>query len=60
MLEKVARPLVEARRGALLETLPVREDFVRRGFDYQDAELAAQRARLSEKARAAIRGRRAS
>ena len=48
---KVAGPLIEARRAELLESLPVREDFVARGFDYQDAELAAQRARLSEKAR---------
>ncbi|MGH9390251.1 MAG: hypothetical protein ACRD1Z_11600, partial [Vicinamibacteria bacterium] len=31
--------------------MPVREDFVARGFDYQDAELAGHRARLSEKAR---------
>ena len=51
VLEKVAGPLIEARRAELLESLPVREDFVARGFDYQDAELAAQRARLSEKAR---------
>ena len=34
MLDKVAGPLIEARRVELLESLPVREDFVARGFDY--------------------------
>jgi Domain of unknown function (DUF3883) len=32
-------------------TLPEREDFVRRSYNYQDAELAGARARLAEKAR---------
>jgi superfamily II DNA or RNA helicase/DNA-binding XRE family transcriptional regulator len=51
VLGTVAGPLIEARRAELLESLSVRENFVARGFDYQDAELAAQRARLSDKAR---------
>ncbi|MBI4454524.1 MAG: DUF3883 domain-containing protein [Acidobacteria bacterium] len=50
--ERLARPLAEERRKALLESLPERETFVTRGYDYQDAELAAMRARLTEKARA--------
>ena len=50
--ESIARPLAEARRQHLLDTLPEREAFLRRGYDYQDAELAAMRARLAEKVRA--------
>jgi Helicase conserved C-terminal domain/Domain of unknown function (DUF3883) len=51
VIERIARPLADQRRQALLETLPEREEFVQRGYDYQDAELAAARARLTEKAR---------
>jgi len=51
VIERIARPHADRRRQALLGTLPEREDFVRRGYDYQDAELAAARARLVEKAR---------
>jgi hypothetical protein len=51
-LERIARPMAEAHRAALLEALPSRIEFVVRGYDYQDAELAAMRARLTEKARA--------
>jgi len=51
-MENVARPLADERRRALLDSLPEREDFIRRGYDYQEAELAAIRARLSEKVRA--------
>jgi len=50
--ERVAQPLAEAKRA---EALAAREDddlFVRRGFDYQDAELAAARTRHAGKARA--------
>lgn len=49
---QIARGLADKRRQALLETLPGRLDFVARGYDYQDAELAAARAKLTEKARA--------
>lgn len=48
----VAQTLVAQRRDALLATLPGREDFLRRGYAYQDAELAARRSKVSEKARA--------
>lgn len=48
----VSQSMADAKRRALVATLPQREDFVRRGFDYQDAELAARRTKLTEKARA--------
>lgn len=50
-LERVARSLAETKRQELQVTLPERLDFLRRGYDYQDAELAAVRTKLSEKAR---------
>jgi superfamily II DNA or RNA helicase len=51
-LERIASSLTEEWRQSLLKTLPEREDFLRRGYDYQDIELAATRTRLTEKARA--------
>ena len=50
-IEHVASPLVDSRRHTLLQSLPEREDFLRRGFDYQDGELAASRSAISDKAR---------
>jgi hypothetical protein len=50
--EHVARVLADQRRQALLESLPSREEFVARGYDFQDAELMTRRARVNEKARA--------
>lgn len=50
-LERVTRGLAEAKRQALQATLPERLDFLRRGYDYQDAELAAARSKMTEKAR---------
>src|SRR5205823_3283477 len=47
-----AREMAVARRQALLATLPERESFVLRGFDFQEAEFAGARAKQSEKARA--------
>ena len=47
--EHLLPPLVQARRAALLETLPARELFLRRGFDYQESDLAARRADLRKK-----------
>ncbi len=49
--ERVARQLAVQRRKALLDTLPEREQFIRRGFDFQEAELAAARVKQSEKSR---------
>ena len=48
--EKIARPLAEDRRRERLESLPSRLDFVSRGFEYQDSELAQARGKLREKA----------
>ena len=52
LVERVAREMAIQRRQSLLSRLAERESFVRRGFDYQEAELAAGRAKQSEKARA--------
>ncbi len=49
--ESVARAAVEDHRRELKEKLSEREDFIRRGFDYQEAELANTRADLAKKAR---------
>ncbi len=52
LVERVARERALERRKALTATLAQRESFIERGFDYQAAELAAARAKQSEKARA--------
>ena len=49
--ERVARELVFDHKQRLLDSIPEREGFIRRGFDYQEAELAIVRARHAEKAR---------
>jgi superfamily II DNA or RNA helicase len=51
-LECIASAIAEERRQSLLKTLPEREAFLHRGYDYQDIELAATRTRRTEKARA--------
>jgi superfamily II DNA or RNA helicase/DNA-binding XRE family transcriptional regulator len=50
--DKVAQPLAEAKRAEMLAQIEDRELFLRRGFDYQEAELAAARSECAEKARA--------
>jgi hypothetical protein len=50
--EKIAQPLAEERRRERLDSLPGRLDFVSRGFEYQDAELAQARSKLRDKAQA--------
>jgi len=50
-VQNIAGTLAEERRFELLRTLPEREDFLARGYDFQSAELATVRVRLSEKAR---------
>lgn len=52
LTERVARGLAHERREKLVATLPEREQFIERGFNYQETELAAARVRLSDKARA--------
>lgn len=51
-LSDVATPLAERHRQALIGNLDARSEFVAHGYDYQDAELAALRTRLTERARA--------
>ena len=51
LLERVAREMALERKKTLLESLPEREGFTQRGFDFQEAELAAARAKHAEKAR---------
>jgi len=48
----IAVPLAESRRRDRVDTLPSRLDFVSRGFEYQDAELAQARGKLRQKAQA--------
>ena len=50
--EEVLEPLTQAHRQRRLDALPSRLEFVNRGFDFQAAELAAARARLTALARA--------
>lgn len=49
--ETIAKGLAGERKQALLNSLPEREDFVRRGYHYQEAELATRRIELSKKVR---------
>lgn len=51
VIERVARDMASEHRSQLLGMLPEREKFMQRGFDYQEAELAAARVKLSQKAR---------
>lgn len=49
--DHIGARLVEQHRAQLTDTLPERLDFVSRGFDHHNAELATARNRLTEKAR---------
>lgn len=49
--DRVAEPMIAERRQTLLSEMPDREQFLNAGFDSHDAELAASRVRLAEKAR---------
>jgi len=51
IVERAARSMAMERRQTLMATLPEREQFVQRGFDFQEADLATGRLKLSEKAR---------
>ena len=53
--EEVAEQLAGAFRQRLTAALPSRVEFVNRGFDFQAAELAALRARLTTQARDGVR-----
>ena len=50
--EEVTEGLAHAHRQRLAADLPSRVEFVNRGFDFQAADLAAMRARLTAQARA--------
>ena len=51
--ERIARSMAMDRRKALLDTLSEREQFIQRGFDFQEADLAAARVKQAEKSRSA-------
>ncbi|MBM4085836.1 MAG: DUF3883 domain-containing protein, partial [Planctomycetes bacterium] len=51
LLEHVAKERARECQNRLLDSLSERESFIQRGFDYQEAELAAARVKHSEKAR---------
>ena len=56
LMERVCRGMAVERRNRIVAALPERESFVERGFDFQEAELAAARAKLSPKARDGNKG----
>ena len=49
--ERVARQMAIDRKNSLLATVAERESFLQRGFSFQEADLAAARAKQSEKVR---------
>lgn len=51
LVERVARGMALERKKKLDASIPEREGFIRKGFDYQEGELATARARHAEKAR---------
>ena len=50
--ERVVQPLVEERRRGLATSVEERQAFLRKGFDFQEAELLDLRAKLREQAHA--------
>jgi len=51
LTERIAHEMAITHRNAILATLPDRQQSICRGFDFQEAELAAARQAQSEKAR---------
>lgn len=51
LAERVAQSAIAERRHRLMNEMPAREQFLLSGYDSHDAELAASRVRLAEKAR---------
>ncbi|MCX7001914.1 MAG: helicase-related protein [bacterium] len=51
LAERIARVMALERKKTLANSIPEREGFIRRGFDYQETELAVARAKHSDKAR---------
>lgn len=56
LTERVSRTMAVERRTRMVDSLPDRETFVKRGYDFQEAELATARTKLSQKARAGNTG----
>ncbi len=56
LMERVCRSMAVERRAQMAAGLPEREALVKRGFDFQEAELAAARAKLTPKAREGSQG----
>lgn len=56
LAERVGRSMAVERRSVLLDSLPEREGFIKRGFDFQEAELATARSKMSQKARKGGKG----
>ena len=52
LTQQVLTPMLEQHRLELTRNLPERECFIKKGYAYQEAELATARARLTEKANA--------
>ncbi|MFZ1947993.1 MAG: DUF3883 domain-containing protein, partial [bacterium] len=55
LVERLAREMAMEQRRRLLDRIPEIESLLQRGFDYQEADLAAARAKHGEKARAGNR-----
>jgi SNF2 family DNA or RNA helicase len=55
LAERIARRMALDRKKTLADSIPEREGFIRRGFDYQESELATARAKHSDKARSGNR-----
>lgn len=55
LAERIARGMALDRKKSLSDSLSEREGFIRRGFDYQETELAAARSKHSDKARSGNR-----
>lgn len=51
LAERVSRSMAVEHRSKMLESLPEREEFVIRGFNFKEAELATARSNLTKKAR---------
>jgi len=56
LTERICRSLAVECRERRITSLPERESFVRRGYDFQEAELANARAKMTQKARAGNKG----
>ena len=56
LTERVCRSLAIACRKRIMASLPEREIFVHRGYDFQEAELAHARAKTTRKARTGNKG----